>query len=279
MEERCVPQHIGRVATTEIRHRCTHGLRCETSISSANVQRLVSILVIVFFLIVRLLADHLQAANRATFHRRHSRRARLGFVIIDFGGIRRVETLLDEISAFWLFHDSLQLGRRKRVHQTRLRHHQKQHLRTGQRRQLVCFLHDTSLAFAEGDVATRIIVNKLNLDLSAPCSTIFLAFSHRPLLSTRTRRCIVVVVVMVMIRIRRRRISRGRGYRGHGRMTGQIALLPVHRHTCLRHTSLRRRYRGLRARYLRQRHGCFITWRLCFDGLRLARIPSILAGE
>ena len=107
------------------------------------------ILVIVFFLIVRLLADHLQAANRATFHRRHSRRARLGFVIIDFGRIRRVETLLDEISAFWLFHDSLQLGRRKRVHQTRLRHHQKQHLRTGQRCQLVCFLHDTGLALGQ----------------------------------------------------------------------------------------------------------------------------------
>ena len=55
-------QHIGRVAITEIRHRCTHGLRCETSISPANVQRLFSIIVIVFFLFVRLLADHLQAA-------------------------------------------------------------------------------------------------------------------------------------------------------------------------------------------------------------------------
>lgn len=78
-----------------------------------------------------------------------------------------VETLLNQVLAFALRNHWLQLGSGKRVHVPSLACDQQQYLRTGQRGQLVSFLHNTRLSLRKGDVAARLVLDVLDFDLAA----------------------------------------------------------------------------------------------------------------
>lgn len=57
--------------------------------------------------------------------------------------MRRIQTGLDEVLAFWLGDERLKLRRRERVYKASLRNDKQQNLRARQRRELIRFLHDT----------------------------------------------------------------------------------------------------------------------------------------
>jgi hypothetical protein len=83
--------------------------------------------------------------------------------------MRGIEACLNEIFAFRLGDQGLELGGSEGVDETCLRHNKQQDLGAGERRQLVSLFHNTSFPFGEGYVTSRFVLNKLDLNLAPSC--------------------------------------------------------------------------------------------------------------
>jgi len=72
---------------------------------------------------------------------------------------------LDEVLSLGLGDERLEFWSSERVDETRLGDDEKQHLSASEDTEFVGLLHDTSLSLGEGDVATRLVLDELDLDL------------------------------------------------------------------------------------------------------------------
>ncbi|CDK24650.1 unnamed protein product [Kuraishia capsulata CBS 1993] len=96
------------------------------------------------------------------------RRILLSLVLRGF--LRSVQASLDEIFAFRFCHQRLKLGGGEGVDESSFGHDEQKHLGSGQHRKLVSLLHDASLTLRESDVASGLVLNEANLNLSALAS-------------------------------------------------------------------------------------------------------------
>lgn len=111
------------------------------------------------------------------------------FVGLGFGC---VEAGLDEVLAFWLRDQRLQLGCCEGVDKASLGDDEQQHLGAGEDGQFVGLLHDTGLSLGEGDVSPRLVLDELDLNLSS-----------------LPARLVIIIVVVVGSRTRTLRASIG----------------------------------------------------------------------
>lgn len=76
-----------------------------------------------------------------------------------------IEARLDKVLPFRLGDEGLELGGGESIDKARLGHDKQQNLSARQDRQFVCLLHDSRFPLGEGDVATRLVADKLDLNL------------------------------------------------------------------------------------------------------------------
>jgi hypothetical protein len=84
------------------------------------------------------------------------------------GAVGGIEAGLDEILALGLGDEGLELGGGEGVYETRLWYDEEQDLGTGEGGELVCLFHNASFPFGERYMTSRLVLDKFNLDLSAP---------------------------------------------------------------------------------------------------------------
>lgn len=82
-------------------------------------------------------------------------------------GVGSIQTSLDQVLALGLGDERLQLGGREGIDKASLGDDQQENLGTRKNGQLVGLLHDTSLPLGEGNMATRLVLNELDLNLAA----------------------------------------------------------------------------------------------------------------
>jgi hypothetical protein len=90
--------------------------------------------------------------------------------------MRGVEACLNEVFPFGLGDEGLELGRGESVNESCLRDDQEEDLGAGERGKLVCLFHDTCFPFGEGDMTSRFILNKFDLDLTPSSLLLVLGF-------------------------------------------------------------------------------------------------------
>lgn len=78
-----------------------------------------------------------------------------------------IETSLNQVLTLCLGDKRLKLRCCEGVDKTSLRDNEEKDLSASEDGQFVGLLHDTSLAFGEGDMSTRLVCDELDLDLSA----------------------------------------------------------------------------------------------------------------
>jgi len=83
---------------------------------------------------------------------------------------RGIQTGLDQVLSFCLRNKRLKLWRSEGIDKTSFGDNEEEDLSSSEDRQFVCLLHDTGLPLGEGNVATRLIRDELDLNLSALAS-------------------------------------------------------------------------------------------------------------
>lgn len=81
---------------------------------------------------------------------------------------------MDQILAFGLGDERLELGSRESVDKTGLRNDQQENLGSGEDRKFIRLLHDTRLPLRECDVTTRFVLDELDFNLSSFSSSLFI---------------------------------------------------------------------------------------------------------
>jgi hypothetical protein len=81
--------------------------------------------------------------------------------------MRGVETSLDEIFAFWLGDEGLELCGGESINETCLRDDEQQDLGTSQGGEFISLFHNACFPFGERYMTSRFVLNKFDLDLSS----------------------------------------------------------------------------------------------------------------
>jgi len=83
------------------------------------------------------------------------------------GGVRSVETRLDEVLSLRFRDEGLKFGGSEGIYMAGLRGNQKKDLGSCQGAEFISLLHDSCFSFAESDMATTFVIDEFNVDFAS----------------------------------------------------------------------------------------------------------------